>query len=85
MGELSSAFLSIVLSHHYQKEEIKKHVGQTGVDFLIVRDTMHKYSKKAEEKFFKRSSWAFFFIQFAQSRHGKAYIESKLTANTERA
>ena len=27
LGELSSAFLSIVLSHHYQKEEIKKHVG----------------------------------------------------------
>ena len=83
--EVSAAFLSIVLSHHYQKPEIKKIVDKTDVDFGIVRDTMHKYSKRAEEKFFKRSCWAFFFIQFAWSRHGKAYIDSKLTANAEKA
>lgn len=83
--ELSSAFLSIVLSHHYQKDEINRIVARTNVDFGMVRDTMHKYSKRAEEKFFKRSCMAFFFIQFAWSRHGKAYIESKLTANAEKA
>lgn len=74
-----------MLSHHYQKDEIKKIVSRTDVDFGMVRDTMHKYSKRAEEKFFKRSCWAFFFIQFAWSRHGKAYIDSKLTANAEKA
>lgn len=42
-------------------------VGGSTVDFQIVRDTMYKYSKKAEEKFFLDPCMSFFFIQFATS------------------
>ena len=44
---------------------------------------MYKYSKRAEENFFRNSCMAFFFVQFAKGRHGRAYIESKLTRNAE--
>lgn len=50
--ELTSYVLSIVLSHHFQKKDIKGMVQGTQVDFQLVRDTMYKYSKKAEERFF---------------------------------
>lgn len=50
--QFTSSILSIVLSHHHQKEDIKRIVDGTSVDFKLVRDTMYKYSKKAEEKFF---------------------------------
>ena len=42
-------------------------VGGSTVDFQIVRDTMYKYSKKAEEKLFLDPCILFFFIQFATS------------------
>ena len=42
-----TCILSIVLSHHYQKEEVLSMVRGTSVDFAKVRDTMYKYSKKA--------------------------------------
>ena len=81
--DFSSGILSIVLSHHFQKEDIKRVTHGTSVDFAIVRDTMYKYSKRAEENFFRNSCMAFFFVQFAKGRHGRAYIESKLTRNAE--
>jgi len=34
----------------------------TFVDFQLVRDTMYKYSKKAEEKYLKNPCAAFLFI-----------------------
>ena len=33
----------------------------------MVRDTMYKYSKKAEERYFTNPCFAYFFIQFAKS------------------
>jgi hypothetical protein len=74
----TSAVLSIVLSHHFQKEDIKKIVNGTSVDFSMVRDTMYKYSKKAEERFFSDACFAYFFIQFAKCEQGRSYIENKL-------
>jgi hypothetical protein len=53
------------------------------VDFALVRDTMYRYSKKAEEKFFGSSCMAYFFYQFAKGKHGKEYIGSKLSRNTQ--
>ena len=53
-------------------------VNGTSVDFQIVRDTMYKYSKKAEEPFFTNPCTAYFFIQFACSEKGKDYIATKL-------
>jgi hypothetical protein len=60
--QFTASILSIVLSHHHQKEDIKRIVDGTAVDFKLVRDTMYKYSKKAEEKFFQNPCVAFFFI-----------------------
>ena len=39
--------------------------GIAGVDFTLVRDTMYKYSKKAQERFFKNAFLAFLFIGFS--------------------
>ena len=44
----------------------------------MVRDTMYKYSKKAEERFFNDACFAYFFIQFAKSEQGRSYIDNKL-------
>lgn len=75
----TSTLLSIVLSHHYQKDEILSMVKDTSVDFQKVRDTMYKYSKKVEEKFFQEPCYAYFFIQFSSSHFGKQYISNKLS------
>ena len=65
--DYTSAILSIVLSHQFQKDDIKKMVSGTSVDFLLVRDTMYKYSKKAEDKFFSNPVFALLFTFFALS------------------
>lgn len=49
------------------------------VDFQLIRDTMYKYSKKAEEKYISSPCAAFLFIQFAQKEQSKEYIKNKLT------
>ena len=77
--QFTASILSIVLSHHHQKEDIKRIVAGTSVDFKLVRETMYKYSKKAEEKFFQNGCMAYFFIQFSQSPQGKSYIQNKLS------
>ena len=42
-------------------------------DFAVVRDTMYKYSKKAEDRFFSEPMLAFFFLYFARSSDGINY------------
>lgn len=74
-----SSILSIVLSHHYQKEDILTMLKDTPVDFSKVRDTMYKYSKKVEEKFFTEPCFAYFFVQFSTSHWGKQYIQNKMS------
>jgi len=59
-------------------------VHNTGIDFQIVRDTMYKYSKKAEEKFFSMPILAFLFICFALSPNGIRYTKSKLSKSNEK-
>ena len=68
-----TAMLSlVVLSHRHNKEEsITKKKDKYELDFSIVRDTMYKYSKKVQERFFKNSPLAFLFIAFAASPEGK--------------
>ncbi len=82
---LTSALLSIVLSHHYQKEEIHKLIQNTPVDFAQVRDTMYKYSKKAEEKFNSSPHLAFLFVAFSHCSKGKAYTKHKLLQSKKEA
>ena len=43
--EFSSAFLSIVLSHLYQKKDLLNILAGTNVDFTSVRDVTKGYSK----------------------------------------
>ena len=59
----------VVLSHRHNKEEsISKSKAKKGeLDFSLVRDTMYKYSKKAQERFFKNAFLAFLFIGFSSS------------------
>lgn len=60
--EFTSAILSIVLSHHFQKKDIVDITEGTAVDFGMVRDTMYRYSKKAEERYFRNACMAYFFV-----------------------
>jgi len=76
--EFTSCLLSIVLSHHFQKRDIEGATRGTQIDFMLVRDTMYKYSKRAEERFFSNPCLAYFFIEFATSEQGKIYIQDKL-------
>ena len=58
----------VVLSHRHNKEEtISKK--EKDFDFSIVRDTMYKYSKKAQERFFRVPALAFLFVTFATDCH----------------
>lgn len=74
-----SAVVSIVMSHQYQKEEIKKLVTGTAVDFKLVRETMYKYSKKAENRFLQNPHLAFCLYKFATIESSKAYILNKFS------
>jgi hypothetical protein len=68
----------VVLSHRHNKEEsITKKKDKYELDFSIVRDTMYKYSKKVQERFFKNSPLAFLFIAFAASPEGMDFINQK--------
>jgi hypothetical protein len=79
--EFTSSILMIVLSHHFQKRDIQSIIKGTQVDFQLVRDTMYKYSKKAEEKFFNDPCMAFLFIQFAVSSKARNQIMNKGAKN----
>lgn len=68
----------VVLSHRHNKEDtISKNNEKSKLDFSIVRDTMYKYSKKAQDKFFRVPSLAFLFLSFATSKEGINYISKK--------
>ena len=48
-----------------------------GVDFTLVRDTMYKYSKQAQKRFFENPALAFMFAWFSSSTEGLNFIQSK--------
>jgi len=77
--EFTGMLALVVLSHRHNKEEsITKNrshkKGANELDFTLVRDTMYKYSKKAQERFFKNAYLAFLFIGFASSPDGLNFI-----------
>jgi hypothetical protein len=41
---------------------LKTMIEGTSVDFILVRDSMYKYSKKAEERLFSNPCFAYFFV-----------------------
>jgi hypothetical protein len=86
-AEFTGMLSLVVLSHRHNKEEsinkgacVKK-AGE--LDFSLVRDTMYKYSKKAQERFFKNAFLAFLFIGFSESREGITYINTKFQEKGE--
>jgi len=64
-----SALTMVVLSHRHNKEDsiASKKDDRNELDFTIVRDTMYKYSKKAQDRFFSNHFLAFLFVHFASS------------------
>ena len=69
----------VVLSHRHNKEDsiTKKRDRSDQLDFTLVRDTMYKYSKKAQDRFFSNHYLAFLFISFASSEFGLKFICDK--------
>ena len=49
----------------------------SGIDFTLVRDTMYKYSKQAQKRFFEHPALAFLFAWFASSNEGLGFIQAK--------
>ena len=74
-----SCVVSIILSHQYQKEDILKIINGTAVDFTLVRETMYKYSKKAELRFFKNPYLAFCLVKFGTSKNCRSHIWTKFS------
>lgn len=68
--------LIVVFSHRHNKDINDPKVALK--DFSIVRDTMYKYSKKAEERYLSIPALAFFFISFATSQSGLDFVYSKV-------
>lgn len=75
--EFTSCMLSMVLSHKYQKDWLVEMIKETPIDFNEVRETMYKYSKKAEENFFSNCCLSYFFVSFANSEKSIEYITKK--------
>ena len=61
--EILNQIKLVVFSHHHNKTE--DFLMERDVDFSVVRDTMYKYSKTSQEKFFSHPVFAFMFIYFA--------------------
>tara|TARA_B110000503_G_C6861690_1_gene295043 strand:+ start:318 stop:542 length:225 start_codon:yes stop_codon:yes gene_type:complete len=49
-------------------------------NFSLVRDVQYRYSKKAQEVFFSSPIENYFFVKYAQSAKGMAFLESKPVA-----
>ena len=69
------SLMVIVNSHRHNKED--EFIQSSLFSFSTVRDTMYKYSKKAQEKFFANPFFAFFMAWFTQSAEGQKFVESK--------
>lgn len=65
----------VVHSHRHNKDD--SFISEVPIDFSLVRDTMYKYSKKAQERFFAYPFFAFLFAWFAQSQEGINFTFAK--------
>lgn len=68
----------LVHSHRHNKDDPFINNLEKKVDFSLVRDTMYKYSKKAQERFFSYPIFAFMFAYFAQNEKGLDFLQKKL-------
>lgn len=65
----------VVHSHRHNKDD--PFIAELKIDFSLVRDTMYKYSKKAQERFFSYPVFAFLFAWFASSPEGLQFTFEK--------
>ena len=61
--EFLANVMGLVHSHRHNKRE-EQFIVEKPIDFDVIRDTMYKYSKKAQEKFFNTPILCYFFIWF---------------------
>ncbi len=73
--EFINMLMAVVHSHRHNKED--SFLAENQVDFSLVRDTMYKYSKKAQERFFSIPVFAYLFAWFAQSSEGIKFTQAK--------
>ena len=71
----------VVFSHHHNKTE--EFLMERDVDFSVVRDTMYKYSKTSQEKFFSHPVFAFMFTYFAENKKAMVGVEQKYATNKQ--
>ena len=58
--------LTVVVHSHRHNKDVDIAL-EVPLDFSIVRDTMYKYSKRAQERFFSYPIFAYLFAIFAHS------------------
>ena len=71
----------LVLSHRHNRNDEFLQAPQ--VSFDTVRDTMYKYSKQAQDKFFAVAPYSFLFHWFTASVAGKKFAAVKFAENTD--
>jgi len=71
-GEFVKMLMAVVHSHRHNKDDEEQNV-----DFTVVRETMYKYSKQAQKRFFERPALSFLFAWFALNADAARFIESK--------
>lgn len=76
MQDFLSILMAVVHSHRHNKKEESKLISGR-IDFDIVRDTMYKYSKKAQEKFFQVPVLSYLFAWFSLNSQAQLFIEEK--------
>eukprot|EP00347_Sterkiella_histriomuscorum_P007809 403347478 len=73
--EFIGMLMAVVHSHRHNKED--SFLSESSVDFSLMRDTMYKYSKKAQERFFSIPVFAYLFAWFASSPEGINFTQKK--------
>ena len=74
--EFLSVLMSVVHSHRHNKKE-ETAIVRRPIDFDVVRDTMYKYSKKAQQKFFADVQLSFLFLWFLDSPASDDLLQEK--------
>jgi len=80
-AEFVNMLMAVVHSHRHNKGD--PFIAESTVDFSLVRDTMYKYSKKAQERFFSLPVFAFLFAWFASSEMGLLFTQAKFKSKGE--
>lgn len=76
--EFTQCVLVVVHSHRHNKNE--EFLNDENLDFATVRETMYKYSKKAQGAFFANPMLAYLYAWFAENNDTKQFVVKKYQA-----